>query len=583
MKALWSFRRPIPLLGVLGVVATVAVALAPTLVGAPVPPLLQAVHVLVGASFVFVGLFAWHRRPKNRTGAIMAGVGFAWFLPHVGIIRAALPFTIAAASASLYQAVVAHLALTYPTGRAATRLERRTIAGVYAWVIAGGIAGQLLWDPRAYGCRGCSSNLLLVTNDRAVNDRISMVTTVVTVLVVLTVMGLLVRRWLAVQGRGRRAFGPVFWVAGPIAALFIAQDIAEGVNASQPVARALFGYAPIILVALPLGYLVALLRSRLDRSAVGDLVVELEQGITPGGLTGALRRALGDPSATLAFRIAGSDRFIDPDGLGVVMSAQISQRSVTYLDEGRTTALQHDRALADEPELVRAVAAAAHLALQNERLQAEVKAQLEEVRASRARIVKAGDEERRRVERDLHDGAQQRLVTLSLALRMAQEQAAGDRNGALAATLAEAVEEVRLALWELRELARGLHPTILTEAGLGPALESLAERSIVPARVEDTPAERLPAPVEATAYFVVSEALANVAKYSEAGSVTVRARRQDGGLVVEVRDDGVGGADPAAGSGLRGLADRVAALDGMLRVESPPGGGTLVVAEIPCV
>jgi signal transduction histidine kinase len=269
--------------------------------------------------------------------------------------------------------------------------------------------------------------------------------------------------------------------------------------------------------------------------------------------------------------------------MAVDMSAQISQRSVTYLDEGRTTALQHDQALADEPELVRAVAAAAHLALQNERLQAEVKAQLEEVRASRARIVKAGDEERRRVERDLHDGAQQRLVTLSLALRMAQEQAAGERNGALAATLAEAVEEVRLALWELRELARGLHPTILTEAGLGPALESLAERSIVPATIEDTPAERLPAQVEATAYFVVSEALANVAKYSEAGSVTVRARREDGGPVVEVCDDGVGGADPAAGSGLRGLADRVAALDGRLRVESPPGGGTLVLAEIPCV
>jgi hypothetical protein len=297
MKALWSFPRPVPLLGVLGAVATVAVALAPTLVGAPVPPFVQAVHVLVGSTFVFVGLLAWHRRPKNRMGAIMAGVGFAWFLPHVGIIHAALPITIANASSSLFEAVLAHLALTYPTGRASSRLERSAIVCIYTWVIASSIAGQLFWDPRAYGCRGCASNLLLVSNDRAVNDGISDGTAAATVLVVLVVMGLVLRRWLLVRGRRRRALGPVFWVAGPIVALIIAQDIANAVNAGQPVGRALFDYAPIILIGLPLGYLVALLRSRLDRSAVSDLVVELERGITPGGLTGALRRALGDPSA----------------------------------------------------------------------------------------------------------------------------------------------------------------------------------------------------------------------------------------------------------------------------------------------
>ena len=173
-------------------------------------------------------------------------------------------------------------------------------------------------------------------------------------------------------------------------------------------------------------------------------------------------------------------------------------------------------------------------------------------------------------------------MNLSLAIRMAQQQAKGAPDAELVATLEDASDEVRSALAELRELARGLHPTILTEAGLGPALESLAERSPVPTTIEAAPTGRLPSPVEATAYFVVSEALANVAKYSGAAGAGIALERKNGRLVVEVRDDGIGGADPNSGSGLRGLADRVAALDGTLRVDSPRGGGTRVIAEIPC-
>jgi signal transduction histidine kinase len=193
--------------------------------------------------------------------------------------------------------------------------------------------------------------------------------------------------------------------------------------------------------------------------------------------------------------------------------------------------------------------------------------------------VQAGDDARRRLERNLHDGAQQRLVAVSIAIRLAKSRLADDRKAA-EELLTSASEELALALEELRELARGIHPAILTDRGLGAALEALAGRSPVPVELAP-PEERLPGPVEAAAYYVVSEALANVAKYAQATQVRVSVAQRNGAAVVEVVDDGIGGADPAGGSGLRGLADRVEALGGRLRVESPPAEGTRVEAEIP--
>jgi PAS domain S-box-containing protein len=214
------------------------------------------------------------------------------------------------------------------------------------------------------------------------------------------------------------------------------------------------------------------------------------------------------------------------------------------------------------------------------RLNAELHARLEELAASRSRIVTAGDVERRRLERNLHDGAQQRLVTLSLALRVAQAKLESDPAAARAA-LAEAGDELALALDELRELARGLHPAVLSERGLRAAIETIAGRAPLPVEIAGVPDGRLPEPVEAAAYYLVAEALTNVAKYAEASKVQVRVAARDSGVVVEVADDGVGGADPSAGSGLRGLADRVEALGGSLEVVSPEGGGTALRAEIP--
>jgi signal transduction histidine kinase len=248
--------------------------------------------------------------------------------------------------------------------------------------------------------------------------------------------------------------------------------------------------------------------------------------------------------------------------------------------ETPVAALVHDQALLERPRLLQAAGAAARLALENERLQAELRAQLVELRASRARIISAGDDERRRLERDLHDGAQQRLLSLGLALQLVRDELGPEANGATE-LLSEADAELRAALEELRELAQGIHPAVLTEHGLGPALKTLAARSPLPVEIAYVPDERLPAPVEAAAYFVVSEALANVAKHAHASAAAVSVSCEEGSLVVEVEDDGVGGAAPRAGSGLAGLADRVEALDGRLTIDSQPGAGTTLRAELP--
>ncbi len=229
----------------------------------------------------------------------------------------------------------------------------------------------------------------------------------------------------------------------------------------------------------------------------------------------------------------------------------------------------------------RAEEVSTELSAENAQLNAELELTIAELRASRHRIVEAGYAERRRVERDLHDGAQQRLMALTMTLRLARERLDAD-PAATGELLEEAMDELAAATSELRELARGIHPVVLSDRGLAAALGGLAERSPVPVEIVETPDERLPAPVESAAYFVVAEALTNVARYADAEMATVRVARSDGVVEVEIRDDGIGGADPGAGTGLRGLEDRVAALDGELAVRSAAGAGTTVAARIPC-
>jgi signal transduction histidine kinase len=271
---------------------------------------------------------------------------------------------------------------------------------------------------------------------------------------------------------------------------------------------------------------------------------------------------------------------VDARGDAVTLPAD-RDRCTPVERDGQTIAmLVHDPSLAEEPELVHAVGGAAALALENERLTADLRATVSELRASRARIVESADAARRKIERDLHDGAQQRLVALALSLRMARARVEGD-PAAAGELLDGASQNLDEAIRELRELARGIHPAVLSDRGLGSALEALAHRMPLPIEITAVPSERLSAPVEAAAYFVVAEAITNVARYAQASHASVDVRCADARLVVTVVDDGVGGADPASGSGLRGLGDRIAALDGRLEVSSPVGEGTTVRAVIP--
>ena len=295
-----------------------------------------------------------------------------------------------------------------------------------------------------------------------------------------------------------------------------------------------------------------------------------------------LAESLGDRTLSVAYWLPERRIFVDELGHMVRLPEPGSGRAWTAVerDGRRVAAIIHDAELDTGPELVNAAAAGAALAIDNERLKADLRARVEELRVSRVRIVEAGDHARRRIERDLHDGAQQQLVSLSLDLRLLKAKLNG--NEAAAASIDELSEKLATALAELRELARGIHPAVLSDHGLGPAIHVLVERAPIAVECDLEDFEgRLPPPVEAAAYFVVAEGLTNVVKYANATSATVGVRRRPGAVEVTVADDGVGGARIDAGSGLRGLSDRVAALEGELSLTSPLGEGTRLAATIP--
>jgi len=299
----------------------------------------------------------------------------------------------------------------------------------------------------------------------------------------------------------------------------------------------------------------------------------------PEDVEAVLRDVLDDPRLELRFRLPESERYVDALALPVTTDPDDPRRRTLIERAGTPIAeVLHEPSTQERPDVLRRVVEAAGLALEIVRLRVELRRQLDEVAASRRRIVEAGDEERRRIERDLHDGAQQRLVSIGLALRHAQHEL---RPGSAAGeTLEAALAEVAIAIQELRALAHGLRPSQL-DAGLGPALEELASRVPMTVAVDATQ-ERFRAGIEAAAYFIACEGLTNAAKHAQASRVSLSAERRNGSLVVRVADDGVGGASLTRGSGLSGLVDRVSAHGGTLRINSERGSGTTIVAELPC-
>jgi signal transduction histidine kinase len=508
------------------------------------------------ASFLVAGSVAWLRRPESPIGPVMLATSVFGSLTFFGAYPDPAVGQLAGVFGSLTNLLGVWFILAAPTGRLAP--------------------GPTRWLLVAFGVVLALANIV---RDLEILRLIFAAGLVTSLLIAIAVID----RWRRASGASRRALTPVV-IAGVVISLVHVADYGAGVLL-LPITRGspVFWGSIISRTLVPFGFLLGLFRLRMARAAVADLVVDLGEMAAPERLRDALAEALGDPGIEVCYWSRARAAYLTARGEVFDPGTDRSDRATVYLERGDEplAVILHDPALADDPGLVAAVAAAVRLAVENERLTAEVEAQLAEVHASRARIVAAGDAERRRVERDLHDGAQQRLVAMSLALRLLGARLGKDADPEIQVSLDAAASEARAALAELRELARGIHPQILTQAGLGAAVTSLASRSPVAVAVEMDGVGRYDPAVESAGYFVVSEALANVAKYANAAHAAVRGTWQDDVLSIEVTDDGVGGADPATGSGLRGLIDRLAAVDGTLEISSPAGAGTRLHARIP--
>jgi PAS domain S-box-containing protein len=778
------------------------------------PAFTAATNLVVAWSFIACGVVAMSRATDARFGLLMSGVGLTWFLSSLTESNSSYVFSVGNLLWGIPLALFLHALLTFPRGYLETKLVYATVGAAYGLVILGPVLFSIFGENT--GCDDCPPNEFVITKSQLAVDLTGITFIGIGLFVCGSTIWILVRRWRAASAPLRRILAPVFATSAAAIVIFLLAAFIAPL--SETVSQFFWWLLLFAVASVPLAFLVGLLRTRLARTAVAGLVLDLGEATEPAEMREALRRTLGDPSLQLAYWLPDRKRWIEAGGWELDLEAESKGRATTIVEhEGEVVAaLVHDRSV--DPELASAVGAAARLFLARERsMQAlregerryralleaipdlmfrmsrdgtyldvkgdradlaapperllgakahdilprgvadkivigigealdtgnvvtgdykltldgvermfearivrdgdeavlivrdftererlygqlererdfirtvvdaapsffclvdpegrivrynrtleeatgrtdaesvrnlpfwdvfiapndrdavrrefgelleserpgeyeshwliaggveilvvwtmtplideegrerflisgidvtERRQHEEELRRSRIRLVQAGDDARRKLERNLHDGAQQRLVSLSLALRLAQARLK-DAPEEADRLLAGAGEELGHALEELRELARGIHPAVLTERGLSAALETLAGRAPVPIEVK-VPPERLPPSVEAAVYYVISESLANVAKYAEASAVEVCVTRLNGRAIVEVSDDGVGGADPTQGSGLRGLADRVEALDGILNVESAPGAGTKIRAEIPC-
>ena len=535
----------------------------------------DVVNRSVGGSFVFSGLIAWQLRRDSRVGPLMTLTGFVFLSEAVlSGVDSSVAYTLSQWAGNWWTPLFAALVLSFPSGRLSSRIDW-AIVGAFTF---GAVVLQLVWLfflPFPPG----KENVFLISADPDLANVIDRFEASFNATVGLALAVIAISRWLRAAPPLRRLLLPT--LAGGVTALILVVTIYYDVITGEFIRSSQQIFA-VLLVSVPLAFLFGMLRQQLARAGMADLVVALQRAPESHRLSDALAKALGDPSLVLAYWLPRFDAYVDAEGSPVALPQEGSGRATTFVDNDghHIAALVHDSALGHQHDLLEVVCAAANVALERERLQAELEARIVELQASRERIVSAGDAERRRLERNLHDGAQQRLVAIALQLSLLKGRIQSDP--ATAEQLAtSAGDELALSLAELRELARGIHPAVL-EHGLAAALDSLAARASVPTKVLFEASERLPEPVELAAYFVASEALANVAKYAHATTVSMRVWRTAAIANIEIADDGIGGADDTGGSGLRGLADRVEALEGHLRVSSPVGAGTVVTAELPC-
>jgi signal transduction histidine kinase len=554
--------------------------------GAGTTPGRALAGVAVGIAWVTAGAIAWSRRHPNRLGPLMIATGFALFARQLRYSHDAFVFTVFFWLGDFAYAMAGHVVLAYPSGRVRDKWERRLVQTGYASAFIFPLLILLFYGGarplHQFDLSARHSVLLISANDGLALKLQEAFVALFYGLLAALFIALIIRRFARATPRGRRVLSPLLLAAAVAALRAVLECMFTFAQRPPSIAQNdLFWWEIAGLIAVPIALVDGLVRARLAHAGVGDLMVELE-GTPSQRLGDALARALRDRTLEVVYWLPDRGEYVDSAGNAIRLPTN-EGRAVTKLenDGEPVAALIHDPSLLDDPSLMKSAAAAARISLENARLHAETRAQLAQVQESRARLVTAADEERRRIERDIHDGAQQRLVALGLQLRSAQRRLGPEADPEVGRLLDATVDELQVAVNELRELARGVHPAILTEDGLGAALESLAARTPFPIELE-TFDERLPPPVEAAAYFVASEALANVSKHAHASRAHVTARRRNGAVEVVVEDDGVGGAHAEPGSGLSGLVDRIEALGGNLKVDSPSGHGTRIAAEIPC-
>ncbi|MBT2548152.1 two-component sensor histidine kinase [Arthrobacter sp. ISL-65] len=548
---------------------------------APFSVLELALFLGVGLAFVVAGIWAWRSRPTRNPGVLLCIAGWLWLLSGIRRSSDPLAFTLGITLTLMYQPPLLQLALSFPSGVLRSRADKAAVSFFYASWFFAPVAGWAFFDPRLHVVVGesTSRNLLLVWDSPAIMTAVGNAVRIFQVSVGVAIVGVLVSRLRAGTKAYRSAFLPL-WLAVIVktAATVWASLAVIQLSGSLSWEALLWQYPATAIV--PLAVLFGLWRYRFARGALGDLMVEVGSAPVSDRLIGALRRAVHDPTLTLLRWLPDEASFVDGRGVSQTLPDRSTGRVSMVLERHGTPvgALVFDEALQDQPQLLAAVRSATSLALENQQMEQQLRDQLIEVRRSRERIVTAGDSRRRQLERDLHDGAQQRLVAVSMELARAQRATDAQEIRGL---VEQARADLTNALDELRELARGVYPPSLRERGLAGSITALAERSSLPIKLDLRACNGLPGHVELAAYFICAEAVTNATKYAKAASVGICIYGNEREIQMEIADNGIGGAKPGPDGGLLGIADRAAALGGTLSIDSPQGKGTTIRAVLP--
>jgi signal transduction histidine kinase len=540
-----------------------------------------AIELGAAFSLAAAGLLYWNSRRRNLVGPLLVAASVAWLFPEWSNPQtpAALLFTLGLAGFLACLPIVIHIGLAYSHGRVRHRYEQVVVALAYAGAIGlVGVVPTVVSDPRAGGCTQCPSNLLLIHGNASLNEHVSRFGIRFMVVWSIVAAFTLVLRGARSSAAALKAAAPVLVAAVAYLGFSTADlwhSISRGFLSNDSADLRLWKAQGLALILLAAAVIYGLIRARRTRTSVAQLVIELGRAPRVGGARETLALALGDPGLELAYRRGPG--YVDAEGNALSPTAGPGRAVTPLVREGREIAvILHAEHLLSDPGLIEEATSAARLAVENERLHAEASAQMREIRASRMRIVEAADAERKRLERDLHDGAQQRLVGLSLGLRLLRNEA--ERGGAsdAIAALENADGELRQALAGLREVAHGIYPAVLADEGLAAALETLAERLPPSLRLGNLPEERFPAPVEAAAYFAAAEIVRDLGDDARA---SIDVGRADGRLIVTVAR---AGPLDDANERLVEIGDRIRALDGEIDADAGSDGDVRMEARIPC-